>query len=84
MSNLGGRERKVNNNKPNSKVGFSFWREHRLQRPRINLEFTMQFFIRSSSASSEWVMVEIQGDLESRVGDLAIESKFVGDLHYTM
>ncbi len=30
----------------------------------------------------KWVIVEMQGDLESRVGDPNLEGKFIGDLHY--
>ena len=32
---------------------------------------------------NEWAIVEMQGDLESRFGDVQLEGKFVGDLHFT-
>ena len=32
---------------------------------------------------NDWAIIEMQGDLESRVGDVQLEGKFVGDLHYT-
>ena len=31
----------------------------------------------------DWAIIEMQGDLESRVGDVQLEGKFVGDLHFT-
>ena len=32
---------------------------------------------------NDWAIIEMQGDLESRVGDVQLEGKFVGDLHFT-
>ena len=32
---------------------------------------------------NDWAIIEMQGDLESRVGDVKLEGKFVGDLHFT-
>merc|ERR1719412_3522668 len=32
---------------------------------------------------NEWAIIEMQGDLESRIGDVQLEGKFVGDLHFT-
>ena len=32
---------------------------------------------------NEWAIIEMQGDLESRIGDAQLEGKFVGDLHFT-
>ena len=31
----------------------------------------------------DWAIIEMQGDLESRIGDIQLEGKFVGDLHFT-
>ena len=33
-------------------------------------------------ASAYLILFPIQGDLESRIGDVAVGGKFVGDLHY--
>ena len=32
---------------------------------------------------NDWAIIEMQGDLESRIGDVQLEGKFVGDLHFT-
>ncbi|TRY79359.1 hypothetical protein TCAL_07070 [Tigriopus californicus] len=48
----------------------------------------MQIFLRAPSGPEEdaprdWALLEMQGDLESRIGDLNMSEKFIGDLHYT-
>jgi len=43
----------------------------------------MQFFIKCPEGQKdEWAVIEMQGDLESRIGDMSLGGKFVGDLHY--
>ena len=32
---------------------------------------------------NDWAIIEMQGDLESRIGEVQLEGKFVGDLHFT-
>lgn len=38
---------------------------------------------RKLKALNDWAIIEMQGDLESRIGDVQLEGKFVGDLHFT-
>ena len=38
---------------------------------------------RKLKALEDWAIIEMQGDLESRIGDIQLEGKFVGDLHFT-
>ena len=37
----------------------------------------------SDDAVDEWAMVELQGDLETRVKDDSLIDKFIGHLHFT-
>ena len=37
----------------------------------------------ASDKEAEWVIIEMQGDLESRIGDCDTAGKFIGDLHYS-
>ena len=36
----------------------------------------------STDGAAEWVILELQGDLESRCGE-QLNGNFIGDLHYT-
>ena len=41
------------------------------------------FVQRKLKPLNDWAIIEMQGDLESRVGDVQLQGKFVGDLHFT-
>ena len=44
----------------------------------------MQIFVKKSENGEELALIEMQGDLESRLGsNVDISGKFIGDLHYT-
>ncbi|CAB0015871.1 unnamed protein product [Nesidiocoris tenuis] len=44
----------------------------------------MTIIVKMDDGGAEpWGIVELQGDLESREGHGSLQSKFVGDLHYT-
>ncbi len=44
----------------------------------------MQIFIQKAQNSSELCLIEMQGDLESRLGaDVSLAGKFIGDAHFT-
>ena len=44
----------------------------------------MQIFVKSPENNEELSMIEMQGDLESRLGsNVDVSGKFIGDLHYT-
>ena len=44
----------------------------------------MQIFVKNPKDSQELCLIEMQGDLESRLGsNVDVSGKFIGDLHYT-
>ena len=43
----------------------------------------MQIFVRNDGERKSFYIVEIQGDLESRIGDSSMTGKFIGDLHFS-
>ena len=44
----------------------------------------MQIFVKNPKDSQELYLIEMQGDLESRLGsNVDVSGKFIGDLHYT-
>lgn len=44
----------------------------------------MQIFVKNPGNSQELSLVEMQGDLESRLGsNVDLSGKFIGDLHFT-
>ena len=44
----------------------------------------MQIFVKNPKDSEELCLIEMQGDLESRLGsNVDVSGKFIGDLHYT-
>ena len=44
----------------------------------------MQIFVKDPKNGQELNMIEMQGDLESRLGaNVDVSGKFIGDLHYT-
>ena len=46
--------------------------------------FEMQIFIKNSKNGDDLALIEMQGDLESRLGsNVNVSGKFIGDLHYT-
>lgn len=47
------------------------------------IEGDNDFVQRKLKPLNDWAIIEMQGDLESRVGDVQLEGKFVGDLHFT-
>ena len=44
----------------------------------------MQIFVRKTEQGQELSLIEMQGDLESRLGtDVDLSGKFIGDMHFT-
>ena len=44
----------------------------------------MQIFVRKANEGQDLALIEMQGDLESRLGqNVDLSGKFIGDLHFT-
>ena len=48
-----------------------------------NLIPLLNFRPGDSENCPEWVMIELQGDLETKSQAASLSGKFIGDLHYT-